>query len=138
MHCTAKTEVTGRSSLCQPLQQLLEDLHRGQRPSQTPTSLMIAALAARNHSKRRVVGDGTRMAQHVRDWRFHDSGDMGMMSTTLSHLLLVSPICDRETRSGNLRRRREGRLPWRDNSSDRQHDNRDEGQGLPESTRRES
>ena len=59
------------------------------------------------------------------------------MSTTLSHLLLVFLICDRETRSGNLRRRREGRLSWRDNSSDRQHDNRDEGKGLPESTRRE-
>ena len=41
------------------------------------------------------------------------------MSTTLSHLLLVSLIYDRETRSGNLRRRREGRLSWRDNSSDR-------------------
>lgn len=58
-------------------------------------------------------------------------------STTLSYPLLVSPICDGEAKSGNLRR--EGRrLPWRDNSSDRLRDNHDEGQGLPESTRRET
>ena len=79
--------------------------------------------------------NNTRKAQHVRDWRFYDSGDMSM-GTTLLHFVFVSPICDKETRSGNLRR--EGRLPWRDNSSDRQRDNPDKGQGLPKSTRRES
>ena len=108
---------------------------QGAKAQPNTKQLVIADLGPRNRSKRRVVGNGTRMAQHIRDWRCDDSGDMGT-STTLSHLLLVSPICDNETRSGNLRRRR--RLPWRDNSSDRQHDNRDEGQGLPESTSRRS